>query len=84
MNTFLLAADFLQVRPGLIAWTLLPSCWVLVVLRWKAWGPILSLVEEREKQITAPSRAPSVSARGREAAADQKTAIAEAAARPRR
>ena len=52
MNTFLLAASLLEVRPGLIFWTIVTFILALVVLRWKAWGPILSLVEEREKQIT--------------------------------
>ena len=79
MNTFLLAADFLQVRPGLIAWTLLTFVLTLVVLRWKAWGPILSLVEEREKQITsAIESAKKERAEAEKLLAEQKTAIAQA------
>ena len=79
MNTLLLAASFLEVRPGLIFWTLITFVLVLFVLRWKAWGPILALVEEREKQIAS-----SIEAAKRERAeaekllAEQKTAIAEA------
>jgi F-type H+-transporting ATPase subunit b len=79
MNTLLLAASFLEVRPGLIFWTLITFVLVLVVLRWKAWGPILSLVEEREKQIaSAIESAKRERAEAEKLLADQKTAIAEA------
>jgi F-type H+-transporting ATPase subunit b len=75
----LAASSFVEVRPGLIFWTIVTFLIVFVVLRWKAWGPILSLVEEREKQIAS-----SIEAAKRERAeaekllAEQKTAIAEA------
>ncbi|WP_224367979.1 F0F1 ATP synthase subunit B [Hyalangium versicolor] len=79
MNTLLLAASFLEVRPGLIFWTLITFVLVLVVLRWKAWGPILSLVEEREKQITsAIESAKKERAEAEKLLAEQKTAIAQA------
>jgi F-type H+-transporting ATPase subunit b len=74
-----LAASFLEVRPGLIFWTLITFALVLVVLRWKAWGPILALVEEREKQIaSAIESAKRERAEAEKLLADQKTAIAEA------
>ncbi|MFE8604747.1 F0F1 ATP synthase subunit B [Archangium violaceum] len=75
----LAASSFVEVRPGLIFWTLVTFIIVAIVLRAKAWGPILSLVEEREKQIAS-----SIEAAKRERAeaekllAEQKTAIAEA------
>jgi F-type H+-transporting ATPase subunit b len=75
----LAASSFVEVRPGLIFWTLVTFIIVALILRWKAWGPILSLVEEREKQIAS-----SIEAAKRERAeaekllAEQKTAIAEA------
>jgi F-type H+-transporting ATPase subunit b len=75
----LAASSFVEVRPGLIFWTLVTFVIVALILRWKAWGPILSLVEEREKQIAS-----SIEAAKRERAeaekllAEQKTAIAEA------
>lgn len=75
----LAASSFVEVRPGLIFWTIVTFLIVLFVLRWKAWGPILALVEEREKQIAG-----SIEAAKRERAeaekllAEQKTAIAEA------
>ncbi len=79
LPSVLAASSFVEVRPGLIFWTLVTFIIVAVVLRAKAWGPILSLVEEREKQIAS-----SVEAAKRERAeaekllAEQKTAIAEA------
>ena len=75
----LAASSFVEVRPGLIFWTIVTFLIVFAILRWKAWGPILSLVEEREKQIAS-----SIEAAKRERAeaekllAEQKTAIAEA------
>jgi F-type H+-transporting ATPase subunit b len=52
LPSVLAASNFVQVRPGLIFWTIITFLLVMVVLRWKAWGPILSLVQEREKQIS--------------------------------
>lgn len=79
MNTFLLAASFLEIRPGLIFWTLITFVLVVLVLRWKAWGPILSLVEEREKQIAgAIESAKKERAEAEKLLAEQKTAIAQA------
>jgi F-type H+-transporting ATPase subunit b len=74
-----LAASFLEVRPGLIFWTLITFVLVFFVLRWKAWGPILALVDEREKQIaSAIESAKRERAEAEKLLADQKTAIAEA------
>src|ERR1700722_16609397 len=44
-------ASFLDVEPGLIFWTLVTFSSLAVLLRWKAWGPILHAIEEREKRI---------------------------------
>src|SRR6218665_31230 len=49
----LAASSIVEVRPGLIFWTLVTFILVAIILRWKAWGPILAVVEEREKQITS-------------------------------
>ena len=49
----LLASSLTEIRPGLIFWTLITFAVVFIVLRWKAWGPILAVVDEREKQIRA-------------------------------
>jgi F-type H+-transporting ATPase subunit b len=47
----LFCASFLDVEPGLVFWTLITFGCLFVLLRWKAWGPILHAVEEREKGI---------------------------------
>ena len=74
-----LASSFVEVRPGLIFWTLVTFLLVFFLLRWKAWGPILSLVEEREKQIaSAIESAKRERAEAEKLLAEQKTAIAEA------
>jgi F-type H+-transporting ATPase subunit b len=79
MNLVLLAASFTEIRPGLIFWTLITFGIVALVLRWKAWGPILSLVEEREKQIQgAVDSAKRERAEAERLLAEQKNAIAEA------
>ncbi len=75
----LAASSFVDVRPGLIFWTVVTFVLVLVVLRWKAWGPILSVAEEREKQITnAIESAKRERAEAEKLLAEQKTAIADA------
>ena len=80
MTSFtLLAASFMEIRPALIFWTLITFTIVAVVLRWKAWGPILSLVDEREKQIrNAVDAAKKERAEAERLLSEQKTAIAEA------
>src|ERR1700761_8503553 len=80
MPALLLASSTLtEVRPGLIFWTLIAFLIVAFVLRSRAWGPILKLVEEREQEI---SRAVEAAKRERAEAEklllEQKAAIAEA------
>jgi F-type H+-transporting ATPase subunit b len=75
----LAASSFVSVQPGLIFWTLVTFVIVFFVLRWKAWGPILQLVQEREKQIAnAVESAKRERAEAEKLLADQKTVIAEA------
>ncbi|MDQ3264862.1 MAG: F0F1 ATP synthase subunit B [Myxococcota bacterium] len=79
MSYLLLASSLTEIRPGLIFWTLVTFILVAVVLRWKAWGPVLSLVEEREKQITnAVESAKRERAEAERLLAEQRTAIADA------
>ena len=76
---YVLASQLHEVRPGLIFWTIVTFLIVVFVLRAKAWGPILGLVEEREKQITnAIESAKRERAEAEKLLAEQKTAIAEA------
>src|SRR5688500_3346189 len=79
MSTLLLASSFIDVRPGLIFWTLVTFILVAIVLRAKAWKPILELVAERERQINnAVESAKRERAEAEKLLAEQKTAIAEA------
>jgi F-type H+-transporting ATPase subunit b len=77
MNHLLpLASSFTEVKPGLIFWTLVTFILVAFILRSRAWGPILSLVEEREKQIAASVEAAKKErAEAEKLLADQKAAI---------
>jgi F-type H+-transporting ATPase subunit b len=79
MSLTLLAASFTEIRPGLIFWTLITFAVVFIVLRWKAWGPILAAVDEREKQIRAAvDAAKHERAEAERLVAEQKRAVAEA------
>ena len=48
-----LAAGLVDVKPGLIFWTLVTFFVVAFLLRRVAWGPILKVVDQREKAIAA-------------------------------
>ena len=81
MPIVLAASSLVDVRPGLIFWTLITFFLVAVLLRRVAWGPILKVVDEREKTIAA-----SIESAKRERAeaerllAEQKDAIQKARA----
>jgi F-type H+-transporting ATPase subunit b len=51
MPLLLAESGFLEVRPGLIFWTLVTFVFASLVLRKVAWGPILKRVEDREKSL---------------------------------
>lgn len=80
MNLLVLASNsFTDVKPGLIIWTWITFVIVLVVLRRFAWGPLLSAVESREKNITnAIESAKRERAEAEKLLGEQKTAIASA------
>lgn len=79
MNALLLASGFTEIRPGLIFWTIVTFLLVFVVLRAKAWKPILDFVSERENQISnAVESAKRERAEAEKLLAEQKTAVAEA------
>jgi F-type H+-transporting ATPase subunit b len=81
MPIVLAASSLVDVRPGLIFWTLITFFLVAVLLRRVAWGPILKVVDDREKTIAA-----SIESAKRERAeaerllAEQKDAIQKARA----
>jgi F-type H+-transporting ATPase subunit b len=79
MDCLLLASSFVEVRPGLIFWTLVTFALVALVMRLKAWKPILDLASEREKQIeNAIESAKRERAEAEKLLVEQKAAIAEA------
>ncbi len=47
----LLANALTQINPGLVIWTIVTFVVLLVLLRRFAWGPILSMIEDREVGI---------------------------------
>jgi F-type H+-transporting ATPase subunit b len=75
----LASSSLTEVRPGLIFWTLITFAIVAIVLRRRAWGPILRLVGEREEQIAnAVEAAKRERAEAEKLLSEQKEAIAEA------
>ncbi len=77
---FLLAENsFLEVKPGLIFWTLVTFAIASYVLRRVAWGPIVARVDEREKVIQASiDAAKHERAEAEKLLGEQKAAIAQA------
>ncbi|HTS81922.1 MAG TPA: F0F1 ATP synthase subunit B [Myxococcaceae bacterium] len=81
MPIVLATSSLVDVRPGLIFWTLVTFLLVALLLRRVAWGPILKVVDEREKAIAG-----SIESAKRERAeaerllAEQKDAIQKARA----
>jgi F-type H+-transporting ATPase subunit b len=74
-----LAANLVEVRPGLIFWTLITFFAVALLLRRIAWGPILNLVDQREKSIAeAIESARSERAQAEKLLAEQKETIQKA------
>jgi F-type H+-transporting ATPase subunit b len=82
MHAFVLAAGSLtDVEPGLVFWTLVTFIIVAFVLRRVAWGPLLTAVNEREKQIQSSIEAAKKErAEAEKLLSEQKTAIAQARA----
>ncbi len=79
MSVLLLASSITEVRTGLIFWTIVTFLIVAFVLRRFAWGPILSVVREREKQIeNAIESAKRERAEAERLLNEQKQAVAEA------
>ena len=55
--------DWLMPNTGLTLWTIITFLFLLIVLRWKAWGPLMDVLEEREKRINESlSKAEKISA----------------------
>ena len=72
------ASSFLEIRPGLIFWTLVTFLILAIILRAKVWKPILDLADEREKAIiNAIESAKRERAEAERLLAEQRTALAE-------
>ena len=39
--------------PGIFIWTVITFLIVLAILRWKAWGPLMKALDDREEKITS-------------------------------
>lgn len=79
MNVLVLASTFTDVKPGLIIWTWITFIIVLVILRKFAWGPLLSAVDSREKNIlNAIESAKRERAEAEKLLGEQKVAITQA------
>ena len=39
-------------NPGILIWTLITFFIVLGILKWKAWGPLMKALDDREKRIS--------------------------------
>ena len=42
---------WLSFAPGLFMWTIVTFLIVLFILKWKAWGPLMSALDKREEDI---------------------------------
>ena len=55
--------NWLMPSPGLLFWSITTFMIVLIILRWKAWGPLMDALDARAKQIEESlSKAEQVSA----------------------
>ncbi len=53
LNVVLAAGGLIDPNPGLAIWTLITFLIVAVFLRWKVWGPLMAIIDAREKSIQA-------------------------------
>jgi F-type H+-transporting ATPase subunit b len=51
LNVVLAAGGLIDPNPGLAIWTLITFLLVAAFLRWKVWGPLMAVIDEREKSI---------------------------------
>jgi F-type H+-transporting ATPase subunit b len=71
--------SLVSVNPGLAIWTLVTFLLVAAVLRWKVWGPLMHVIEEREKGIAdAVEQAKREREQAERLLAEQQAAIQEA------
>ena len=44
--------SWIKPDPGILLWTLITFFIVLGILKWKAWGPLMKVLDDREKRIS--------------------------------
>ena len=45
--------SWIMPSPGILLWTLISFFIVLGILKWKAWGPLMKALDDREEKITS-------------------------------
>ena len=71
--------DWLMPNTGLTLWTIVTFLFLLFVLKWKAWGPLMDALDAREKQIEESlSKAEKVTAQAEEQAVKNEEVLNEA------
>ena len=79
MSMLVLASPFTDVKPGLIIWTWITFIVLFLALRKFAWGPLLKMVEDREKNIVnAIESAKRERSEAEKLLGEQKSAVAQA------
>jgi len=81
MTSVILLAEgsLIDPQPGLAIWTLITFLLVALFLRWKVWGPLMEVIDEREKSIQdALDGAKAEREAAERLLAEQQAAIAEA------
>ena len=51
--------SWIMPSPGILLWTLISFFIVLGILKWKAWGPLMKTLDDREEKITSALNAAS-------------------------
>ena len=66
-------------NPGILIWTLITFFIVLGILKWKAWGPLMKVLDDREKRISdALSAADKAKEEAQKVSSDYEEMIAKA------
>ena len=81
MSSVILLAEggLIDPQPGLAIWTLITFLLVAAFLRWKVWGPLMAVIDEREQSIQeAIDTAKSEREAAQKLLAEQQAAIADA------
>ena len=71
--------NWIMPSPGILIWTLITFFIVLGILKWKAWGPLMKVLDDREKRISdALSAADKAKEEAQKVSSDYEEMIAKA------